>query len=156
MVMSVLYKRCIHRARLADQLLEDWEIDSRDAEFAKDVDEFVNEMLELEKLLRHAWSILVGRLFSEQIDNIEKEKGVFSMALDLTLAVFDKVASNVERAHMKGYAVEGSDDFAIALNNLRSLKTEVGETLPSANRKMMEAAMAAYKRGEYQSAEDLM
>lgn len=154
--MSILARRCLGRSRFVEELVENWQIEHRQAMFARDVEELVSECLQLGELILHGCKSLVERLFDEQIDDIDAAGEMMRSSITRTLRTFQIVEEEVGKAECKGYNIEKSSSFRKVARELHQVQAELETTWPSVDADLIEKSQAAYRKGEYQKAEELL
>src|SRR5207244_10399260 len=135
------------RAKLVEELVEDWQIRHREAMIARDLEELVQESVELGKLLNRGWSVLINRLFDEDVDDIDAAGKTMHLAVDVTQEVFKQIQARIQVANRKQYDIQGAEEFSKALESTRELKAEVSKKWPYVNHRMIRDSMAGYNGG---------
>jgi hypothetical protein len=154
--MSILVQRYHRRIRLLQEMLEDWQIKHQQAMFARDLEELVQECLELRRLTDHVWGKLSDGLFSEEIENIDPAGRLMQFAVDKAVEVFEQIATLIRKADEGGYNIDASDDFSAAQARIKEIKTELAVQWPWSNHDLIQESLAAYKRGEHRTAEEML
>jgi len=157
--MSILVRRYLERSRLAQGMVEDWQLEHRQAMVANDVEEFAQECIELAALTKRAWSVLLVDLFDDARCNdpqLDELCAIMKNALARTRIVFDAVQASIAQAQAKGYGIANADEMHSALRDIRKIEAEVAKMLPSVNVEMIEKYRQAIERGEFCTAEDLL
>ena len=154
--MGMLVSRCVRRSRLVQELAEDWQINHREAMFARDLDELLAECVDLGRLLSHCWKQMFNLLFSEQIDDVDRAGKSLLSATERSLTVFDKVKGFLAAAKQRGFEIDGDGSFIETVSVVGELKTEMIRQWPSIDDGMMRESLLCYERGEYQSTEELL
>jgi hypothetical protein len=154
--MSVLIRRCVKRSYLVEELVETWQIEHSQAMFARDLEELVQECLELSGLLTKGWQSAVHVLFDEQFDDLDTIGKMLKVAIDKSIGVFRKVEDLISEAIRKHYDIEGAEAFRRAVSDTVAMKKEVEKQWPAVNHRMIQESIAAYSRGDYQTAEDML
>lgn len=167
--MSILVRRCQKRSELVHQLYEevneDWRLDEnsvptfdsnghQEATFASDVAELCGECSSLRPLFEQSWEALRSRL--EHIQDTQEVGRAFQAALGMAIDVVQRLLRLCEQSRKTGHAIEASAPLQNDLAKLRALAALVEAEWPFVRPELMAAARAAYQRGEYRSAEDLL
>lgn len=157
--MSIVVRRYLERSRLAQGMVEDWQLEHRQAMIANDVEEFAQECIELAALTKRAWSVLLVDLFDDARCNdphLDELCDIMKNALARTRLVFDAVQESIVQAQAKGYAIANADEMQNALGNIRKIDEDIGKMLPALDLEMIKRSQAAFARGECISSEDLL
>jgi hypothetical protein len=156
--MSLAARRYLNRTHLVEQLTENWQFDHVEAMGARDLEELVEECLELDKLSKRAWKALVTLLFdpAEKSDKVFAGEALVRSAISRTIKVFRFVQKLIEDAESGGYTIAGAADFRKSFKEVLMLQKEIAEKWPTIDSGMIEESMAAYRRGEFQLAEDVL
>jgi len=154
--MHLLVRRCLRRSYLVEEFVETWQIEHSEAMLAFDLDEIVHECLDLGKLLQYVWPRLLKLLFNEQIDDIETTGRVFQSAMERALRVFSRVQGLVAYVKEKGYPLGESEELDKIAMVSKQLVTDFQERWPLFSQKMLLSSLAAFKKGEYQTTEDIL
>ena len=146
---------CLRRSSLVKELVQRWQLEHEEAMAARDVEELVQEYLDLCRLLVRGWQGLYQRLFSD-LEDIDAAGERMLTAITQTLDVCGPIGDLIAKTKAAGYQIHGSEEFAKQVENLKALRAEVIKTWPTVDHKMIEESMAAYGRGEYRLAEDMI
>src|SRR5262245_34600890 len=122
--MSIFVRRYLGRSRLVEDLLEHWQVDHNDALFAQDVEALARECVELGKLTRHTWNLLVNHLFDGVILNLDEVGQTMDKSVQRTLGVFASVRKLIAEAKRRGFALECSTDFESAARETQLVMDE--------------------------------
>jgi hypothetical protein len=152
--MNMLLIRCRRRTRVAEELLEQWQIDHAQAMLACDVDELLAEAVELGQLVKRCWTTSLNRLFAEQVEDVDGERRALHFIARRTLRLFRKVAKIADQTVKGGHALVNLADFTANFQNMRQLRLDIAEKWPTTNEQLLAESQAARLRGEYLSAED--
>lgn len=156
--MSLLVRRCLSRSHLLEEFVETWQIDHKEAIYARDLDELVSECLELAVLLGRAWRSTVERLFDERerSDRVFASEEVIKGAIRRTVGIFKNVRKLIDEAERKGYSIDASPQFRAAALDVEQLEKETDEQWPPMDSELIRESREAFNQGEYQSAADLL
>jgi hypothetical protein len=156
--MRLLVRRCLDRSHRLEEYVETWQIDHKEAMYACDLEELVSECLQLESLLRRAWSLTTERLFDEGVKSYHVFAGeeVVRAAISRTVRMFKIVSKLLEGAERAGYSIDGSGKFGDANRAMESLEKDVEADWSPMDSQQMRESISAFERGEVQSAEDLL
>lgn len=155
--MNFLMNRCRRRTHLTEELVEEvWQQNHRDVMFAFDVEDAISECLELGQLLHHAWDNALDHLYAEEIDDVD---GLFAVMTATVARAIDTLKRMQELARLvvkNGYELGHSGELDACISELERLQHGIEERWPKADQQMIAESLAAYHRGEYQTAEELM
>jgi hypothetical protein len=156
--MSLLVRRCLNRTHLVEQLVESWQYDHNEAMRARDLEELATECLDLAKLGRRAWKCLRAQMFDKNVSSAKvfAAEDMLKPATQRIRDVFKVVGKLIASAERAGYQIEGSAEFAQASKDLELLRQEIEQQFPDPDPQMMADSKAAFLRGEYQTAEELL
>ncbi len=156
--MSLLVRRCLNRSHQLEQYVETWQIDHKGAVYAGDLEELVEECLEIAPLLRRAWDRAVERLFDEgeRSEKVFAGEEVIRGAISRVVRVFGISAKLIESAERAGFSIDGVGRFRDGLRDLERLEQEAENQWPPMDSQQMRDSLAAYQRGDYQSAADVL
>jgi hypothetical protein len=154
--MSILVRRCLGRSRLVEELVENWQIEHKQAMFAGDMEELVVEFIALGELIQHGWESMIDRLFDEKIDNIDAAGDMMRAAISRTLKVSTKLEEFVGLAEQMQNPIDKAHSFRSVVRNLQHIDAEVKKRWPTVNARMLNDSLAAYERGEFRTTEDLL
>jgi hypothetical protein len=154
--MKMKHAICRGRARTVEDAVEAWKDDHDAAMQARDTEDLVDISLEFTRFLldwvQQSWE----RLFANNLRSIQET----GLLLQRWLTRADELAKDVEnciRATKKqGYTVEGADEFAATVANLRRIKQDFEGRWPFVDENVMEDSRLAFQRGEGQDVEDLI
>lgn len=125
--------------------------------FALDVEEFVSECIDLGNLSKHAWRSFRELLLKDPNAPVIDESGtIMKEALAKTLAIFQAVKRLVDEASQKGHAVKDAANLELVLHETRKINETVQGIFAPPDPKMIEESIAAFKRGEYYTIEELI
>lgn len=154
--MMFQLNRCRKRSHLAEELVEEvWLDDHRSPQFSSAVEDAISECLDLTGLLRRVWNSSRAQLFHEEIDDIDSAYLAMLNSIDRALGAskrLEDLAASLEEQSIDVHVA----DLRIAVSQLQELRGEVEATWPVVDETMINESLAAYRRGEYQTAEDLL
>ncbi len=154
--MNTLLNRCQRRTHLAEELTEEvWLREHRGAMLASDVEEVIRECIEVKDLILHACKKTFDRLFDEDFDDTDWSFRILHSMIEKSISN-DKKTYELAMRIAKGYTVEGLSSLPEAIGELERLSLEVENRWPKIDQKMVAEALAAYKRGEFDTSEDLL
>ena len=154
--MTILARRILGRSRLVGELVDDLSMAGQRNISKRDIVELVLECLELCKLLKGTWQSVLGELFNEQVDDVEASGEMIRRATSRALTAFARVQENIVLASKRGESIENAEAFGDAMRELQKLKAEVEKRWPTFDRQQIEESLAAFRRGEYQTTEELL
>jgi hypothetical protein len=157
--MSIAVRRYWERSRLAQGMVEDWQLEHRQAMISHDVEEFAQECIELAALTKRAWNVLLVGLFDDERCNDPHLDDLCEMmknALAKTRLVFDAVQTWIAETQRKGYVIANAEEMQSALRDIRKIEEDIDKMFPIIDEEMVKRAQEAFARGECISAEDLL
>lgn len=155
--MNILLRRYLGRTEFVEGLVEEWKRDHDDAMFAVAVDELVAECIDLGNLSKHAWGAFRQLLIHDPNAPIIDESGLVLMdALTKTLAVFQDVSVLRAEAIRRGHSIKDDSSFVTVLGEIKKINATVQEVFAPPDPKMIEESIAAFKRGECHTIEELI
>ena len=155
--MVIFVRRYMRRSQLALDLVEEWKVNHDHAMFALDIQEWVSECIDLGDLTKHVWSLFRELLMKDPNAAVIDESGrVIQAAVQRTLAIFEAVNELVQDASRKGFALQEVADFELARHETRAIMDKIKVVFMEPDPKMIEESLAAYKRGEYYTSEELL
>ena len=154
---NILVRRYLRRSRSVEELVEDWKIEHDQAMFALDVEEFVKECIDLGNLSKHAWKSFRELLLKDPNAPAVEESGmVMKEALTKTLAIFHTVNGLIDEASQKGHVIQDDANFELVLHETTKISDKVHAVFMEPDPKVIEESIAAFKRGEYYTSEELL
>ena len=155
--MSIFVRRFLHRSRSVDELIEEWKLEHDQAMFAFDLEELVSECIDLGNLSKHAWKSFRDLLLKNPNAPVIEESGrVMQTALTRTLEMFHTVKALVTEASQKGHSIQDAADFELVVNETRKISDKVQVVFMEPDPAAIEESIAAFKRGEYYTSEELL
>ena len=156
--MSLLVRRCLSRSHQLEEYVDDWQIDHKEAMDTLDWEELVKECLELASLLQRAWHATFERAADEQdrCDRVLAGEQIIRGAINRTVRMFSLIGNLVEAARRTGRFLEGAEEFLEALRNVKLMEKQAERDGQPFAYQPMEESLAAFGRGEVQSAEDML
>ncbi len=149
--------RYLRRSSFVETLMEEWQLQHDEAMFVFDVEEFVSECIDLGNLSKHAWRSFHELLLTDPNAPVIDESGaVMKEALAKTLETFQAVNRLVDEASQKGHAVKDAAEFELVLHETIKISETVADIFAPPDPNMIEESIAAFKRGEYYSIEELI
>jgi len=122
----------------------------------RDIEDLVQESLWvyglLKKLHRGAWDRLLGN----QLKNVQQAGEMLRAVFEVALLILPKVGDCILGAERKGYTVAKTAEFEQAMKDLRHMNQHLLDQWPAIDAKQVEESRAAFARGEFQSAEDVV
>lgn len=154
--MSILANRCLRGTYLVEELLEDWEIRHRKAMLAGDLEELVQECLDLSGLISRAWRGTRDDLFAGRLYDIDAAGKTMQIVFERSLNAFNKLVNLIAEARPCTGDIHRSDELFKAVQQVNELKAEWSKDWPLVNYELIAQSKAAYERGEYLLAEDML
>ncbi len=156
--MSILVRRYLGRSRYVEELVEEWQIAYHKAQLSWDLQDLVTECIDLGYFAKQTWDFLAEKLFDETSaldhDTIGES---MEIALQKTLQVFSKVQGLVKRLHQLDCpSLDNSQEFEDVVAQTELVNQQFEEQWPSLDTDMVEAALAAFGRGDYVTPEALL
>lgn len=106
--------------------------------------------------MQHVWTSLLDQLFTEQIDDIDATGDTMKHALTRAGRIFETVRGFVTDAERKGHQVQAVSEFEHAVRETLRVMADLEQKWPSVDPRLVEESLAAYKRGDYRTIEDLL
>jgi hypothetical protein len=154
--MSILARRCLGRSRLVAELVENWQLEHKQAMVARDVEELVLECVDLGKLIQHCGKSLFARLGEEDFVEIDEIGDTMRAAIAKSLLAFESVRDDVRMAEHKGFIIDNSVSLENVILELRQMEAEFKNNWPTVDRQQLADSLAAYNKGDYRMIEDLL
>jgi hypothetical protein len=156
--LNLLVRRYLNRTHLVEQLVENWQLDHKEAMAARDLEELVSECVDLAALGRRAWRMLLSRMFDaqERSDRVFAAEDLIKSVIHRTAGIFAVIGKSIKDVERFGYVVEGATEFQKATHDVKQLETETAEPWPPIDPKLAQESLEAYKRGDYRLAEDIL
>jgi hypothetical protein len=154
--MSVLLQRCLKRSNLVEQLVEQWQVEHEEAMLARDVEELCGEAIELCRLCGHTWQELKTLLFANCITDTEATGRVALEGFENAGRAVRRVVRLLDDAIARGHGIGGAQELRRGMNDVHDIKERLLKKWPFIDHQMVERALAAYGRGEFQTAESLL
>ena len=155
--MSMFVRSYLGRSRYVEELVEDWQIAHQQALLTWDAQELVGECIEHGHFTKRICHDLLEQLFDEKLEDIDRIGESMQIALAKTIRVFgevDKLIKRIER--MDCPTIENGDAFRGVANDTQRVADDFRSQWPSLNRILVRESLAAYERGEYRTAEELL
>lgn len=155
--MSVSINRCYRRARLTDELVENWQFDHREAMVAYDCEVMISECLELVQLVEETWGTIKKHLFDDSFSgDIDGRREMFLMALEWSSRALKRILETANDFCSKGYDLDRIEELRDALPDFEKLSKAVISQWPTVDDQMVKDSEDAYKHGAWKSSEDLL
>lgn len=155
--MVIFVRRYMRRSQMVGELVEEWRINHDQAMFALDVQEWVSECIDLANLSRHVWALFRELLLKDPNAPVIDESGrVMQTALVKTLATLEAVNGLVQEASQRGFAIHGVADLELARHETKKMMDTLEVVFMEPDPKVVEESIAAFKRGEYYTSEELL
>jgi hypothetical protein len=158
--MRLFAKRCLSRVRGLQAILEDWQADRRLATLGVDLEQLVLECIDDVEVAKQAWMQLREMLLHDPNGNDVESTGqaliaatsrLISTSETLQLAACDAILGS----QANGRLVESLVVLQTALSGIREVHSRLISAFPVFDTSSDEDDIAAFKRGEYITTEEL-
>jgi hypothetical protein len=155
--MSVFANRYLTRSRAVEHFVEDWTTRQNGAAIAIDVEELVRECVDLGDLCRHAWQSLWQILRRDpNSDAVNEAQAPMKEALARTLKVIQAVKGRVAEFTERGFKISNAEALSSTFQSVQEISAKIDVVYPEVDSKLVDDAIAAFKRGECIPIEDLI
>lgn len=154
--MILILDRCLKRSHLVQELFERWQLGWQGALAASDVEELCAECADLCQLCKQTWQSLWHRLSELPVVEIESIGLVFQEIVDRSLEVATAVNKWADRVQKKQNAELATGQLPRRIGEVEEVKREIAEKWPFVDYAMVAESRAAFLRGDYQTAEELL
>jgi hypothetical protein len=152
-----IINRFNRRIHLTEELVEEAAMRAhREAMVACDVDDLISECLESAALLRSVWAAVLDFLFSGDAGSIDELRPPLMGAIGREMHTHATLQTIAQKVTGAGYAIKRLPEYVESTNDLNVVKAEIEKKWPVVDREMIARSVAAYKRGDFQSSEDLL
>jgi len=147
---------CRGRVRIIEDAVDLWKTDHDDAMAVRDIEALARECSCVLELLREWQEESWQRLLNDQLGDVQQTGELLKAVFRGAIEVFPRVAHLIQWAGGKGYRVDGSEEFAGALSEIRRLNLELEQRWPFVSCEEKEEARAQIRLGECQTGEDIL
>lgn len=152
--------RCVHRSRLVEGLVDDWQLHHQQALDVYELEELLEESLWLNELARKAWSQLRNELFDEgrleKFDELDKIFGIFRDSVDRAIKNHKRLAGLIKWAGTEGFEVKRSPELPEAEEEMRRLLARMDAEWPKFDSTRTDESMRAIQAGQFQAIESVI
>jgi len=150
-------RRYLSRSCYVEDLVDEWKLSLDQAMFALDVEELVKECIDLGNLSKHAWNGFRELLLKDPNAQVIEDSGlVMKEAVTKTLEIFRTVQSLVREMSHKGHVIQDNAGFEAIFHETKKISNKVNSVFLEVDPRDIEESIAAFKRGEYRTSEELL
>jgi len=154
--MSIMSRRFLGRARLFQELVEDWRSAPNHPLFVREVSELVEEAKEISVLAQVARDTIKKRLRERNPENIESEGAVMKQALSRIQTTLASLSEVIKNGKLRGEIAVDADAVPASVAVIERLLGDMDRWFSYLTPEQVVEAIADVKRGDFISIEDLL
>lgn len=154
--MSILSRRFLGRARLFQEMVEDWRTAPNHALFEREVGELIVESKDIAAVAQTARDTIKKRLKERNPEHIDLEGDAMKQALSRIQAAFVHLQEILQIGDRRKLNVPDRESLPDTIAAIGKIGDDIERWFPLPNYQKMDEAIAAVKRGEFITIEELI
>lgn len=156
--MNLIISRYLHRAKVLEEMNEDWKKGHDEALEVLQFEELLSESLDMAAFLIRSLKVIADSVFDSAetcIMAFDDRLKVIAHA-ERAIRAFKETMEQADKILLKGYQLKDADKLRPALHRLEHSLTALKTTCPSPDHEMLARTARDIEQGKFRSAEELL